>query len=89
MITPVKWADDTAPHIAENVGQQMEDEATASSEEVYPIGQLRRAKARALAVMGRQERYDVSVPVELSEFSYKLPHDSGNGQGKPPGHSEV
>ena len=69
----------------------MEDEATASSEEVYPIGKLRRAKARALAAMGRQEGYDVSasVPVELSEFSYKTPHDMGNGQSKPPGHSEV
>ena len=86
MITPVRWADDTARHIAENVGQQMEDEATASSEEVYPMGQLRRAKARALAAMGRQqERYDVSVPTELTEFSYKVPHDSG----KNPGHSEV
>ena len=27
MLTPVKWADDTARHIAENVGQQMENEA--------------------------------------------------------------
>ena len=52
LITPVRWADDTARHIAENVGQQMEDKATASSDEVYLIGQLRRAKARALAAMG-------------------------------------
>ena len=64
----------------------MEDEATASNDEVYPMGQLRRAKARALAAMGRQqERYDISVPTELAEFNYKVPHDSG----KPPGHSEV
>ena len=69
MITPVKWADDTARHIAENMGQQMEDEAT--DDEVYPTGQLRRIKARALAAMGRQqEAYDVSNPRELTEFSY-------------------
>ena len=91
LITPVRWADDTARHIAENVGQQMEDEAAASDDEVYPMGQLRRAKARALAAMGRQERYDVSatVPADLSEFSYKLPHELAKEQSKPPGHSEV
>ena len=71
LITPVRWADDTARHIADNVGQQMEDEAAASADEVYPMGQLRRAKARALAAMGRQEEYDVSanVPADLSGFS--------------------
>ena len=55
------------------------------------MGQLRRAKARALAAMGRQERYDVSatVPADLSEFSYKLPHELSKEQSKPPGHSEV
>ena len=91
MITPVRWADDTACHIAENVGQQMEDEATASSDEVYPIGQLRRAKARALAAMGRQEKYDLpsTFPADLSEFSYRLPHELSKDQSKPPGHSEV
>ena len=73
----------------ENVGQQMEDEAAASVDEVYPLGQLRRAKARALAAMGRQEGYDVSatVPADLSEF--KLPHELAREQSKPPGHSEV
>ena len=87
LITPVRWADDTARHIAENVSQQMEDEATTSSDEVYPIRQLRRAKARALAAMGRQEKYDMpaTIPVDLSEFSYELSTD----QRKPPGHSEV
>ena len=95
LITPVRWADDTARHIAENVGQQMEDEAAANDDEVYPMGQLRRAKERALAAMGRQERYEVSAtaPVDLSEFSYKLPHELGKElskeQSKPPGHSEV
>ena len=41
------------------------------------MGQLRRSKARALAAMGRQERYNMSatVPADLSEFSYKLPHE--------------
>ena len=69
----------------------MEDEAAASGDEVYPLGQLRRAKARALAAMGRQEGYDVSatVPADLSEFSYKLPHELAKEQSKPPGHSEV
>ena len=69
----------------------MEDEATTSSDEVYLIGQLRRAKARALAAMGRQDKYDVTatVPVDLSEFSYRLPHELNKGQSKPPGHSEV
>ena len=91
LITPVRWADDTAHHIAENVSQQMEDKATASHDEVYPMGQLRRAKARALAAMGRQERYNVSatVPADLSEFSYKLPHELNKEQTKPPGHSKV
>ena len=91
LITPVRWADDTARHIAENVSQQMEDEATASSNEVYPIGQLRRAKARALAAMGRQDKYDVTAtaPVDLSEFSYRLPYELSKDQSKPPGHSEV
>ena len=91
LITPVRWADDTACHIAENVSQQMEDEAAASDDEVYPIGQLRRAKARALAAMGRQERYNMSstVPADLSEFSYKLPHELIKEQSKPLGHSEV
>ena len=58
---------------------------------LWPMGQLRRAKARALAAMGRQERYDVSatVPADLSEFSYKLPHELSKEQSKPPGHSEV
>ena len=86
LITPVRWADDTARHIAENVGQQMEDEATASDDDVYPTGQLRRINARALAAMGRQqEAFDISNPRELTEFSYKVSDDSG----KPPGHSEV
>ena len=86
LITPVRWADDTARHIAENVGQQMEDEATASDDEVYPTGQLRRIKARALAAVGRQqEAYDVSNPRKLTEFSYKVSENSG----KLPGHSEV
>ena len=69
----------------------MEDEAAASDDEVYPMGPLRRAKARALAAMGRQERYDASatVPAGLSEFSYKLPHELNKEQSKPPGHSEV
>ena len=57
------------------------------------MGQLRRAKARALAAMGRQEDYDVSatVPVDLSEFSYsdRLPPKLAKEQSKPPGHSEV
>ena len=55
------------------------------------MGQLRRAKARALAAMGRQERYNVSstVPADLSEFSYKLPHELIKEQSKPLGHSEV
>ena len=91
LITSVRWADDTARHIAENVSQQMEDKAAASDDEVYPMGQLRRAKARALAAMGRQERYNVSATVlaDLSEFSYKLPHELSKEQSKPPGHSEV
>ena len=91
LITPVRWADDTARHIAENVGQQMEDEVTASSKEVYPMGQLRRANARALAAMDRQERYNVSATfhADLSEFSYRLPHELIKEQSKPPGHSEV
>ena len=91
LITPFRWADDTARHIAENVGQQMEDKATANSDEVYLMRQLRWAKARALAAMGRQERYNVSatVPADLSEFSYKLPHELSQEQSKPPGHSEV
>ena len=65
----------------------MEDEAAASNDEVYPMGQLSRSKARALAVMGRQERSDVSatVPVDLSKFSYKLPHELNKEQSKPPG----
>ena len=90
LITPVRWADDTAHHIAENVGQQMEDEAAASVDEVYPLGQLRRAKARALAAMGRQEGEDVSAnaPADLSGFSYKL-SELTREQSKPPGHSEV
>ena len=81
LITLVRWAVDTACHIAKNVGQQMEDEATASSNEVYLNGQLRRAKARALAAMGRQDKYDVTVtaPVDLSEFSYRLPHQCHQG----------
>ena len=67
----------------------MEDEVAASDDEVYPMGQLRRAKARALAAIGRQERYDVSatVPADLSEF--KLLHELAKEQSKPPGHSEV
>ena len=50
------------------------------------MGQLRRAKARALAAMGRQDDYDVSatVPVDTSEFCYKV-----SDQSKPSGHSEV
>ena len=63
------------------------------TDEVYPMGQLRRAKARALAAMGRQDGYEVSatVPVDLSEFSYshKLPPELAKEQSKPPGHSEV
>ena len=41
--------------------------------------------------MGRREGYDVSttVPADLSEFSYKLPHELAKEQSKPPGHSEV
>ena len=84
LITPVKWADDAARHIAENVGQQMEDKA--NDDAVYPTGQLRQIKARAMAAMGRQpESYDVSNPRELTEFSYKVSENAG----KLPGHSEV
>ena len=84
MITPVKWADDAARHIAENVGQQMEDEA--NDDEVYPTGQLRRFKERAMAAIGRQpESYDISNPREMTEFSYKVSENAG----KLPGHSEV
>ena len=93
LITPVKWADNTARHIADNVGQQMEDEATANSDEVYPLGQLRRAKARALAAMGRQDSYERSatLPVELSNFSYsnRQPAVPAKDQSMPSGHSEV
>ena len=93
LITPVRWADDTARHIADNVGQQMEDEAAANSDEVYPMGQLRRAKARALAAMGRQDGYETSatLPVELSNFSYsnRQPAVPAKDQSMPPGHSEV
>ena len=93
LITPVRWADDTARHIADNVGQQMEDEAAANADEVYPMGQLRQAKARALAAMGRQDSYEASatLPVPLSGFSYsgRHPAELAKEQSMPPGHSEV
>ena len=93
MITPVRWADDTARHVADNVGQQMEDEAAANTDEVYPLGQLRRAKARALAAMGRQDSYETSatLPVKLSNFSYsnRQPTELAKEQSMPPGHFEV
>ena len=93
LITPVRWADDTARHIADNVGQQMEDEAADSKDEVYPVGQLRRAKARALAAMGRRDDYGVAatLPVDLSGFSYSgtQPNELAKEQSKPSGHSEV
>ena len=71
----------------------MEDEAAANTDEVYPLGQLRRAKARALAAMGRPDSYETSatLPVELSNFSYsnRQPTVLAKEQSMPPGHSEV
>ena len=93
LITPVRWADDTARHIADNVGQQMEDEAAANSDEVYPMGQLRRAKARALAAMGRQDTYETAatLPDKLAGFSYSGRQSTvpAIDQSMPSGHSEV
>ena len=86
MLTPVKWADDTARHIAENVGQQMENEANDDS--VYPTGQLRRLKERAMTAIGRQtESYDVPNTREMTEFSYKVSDSAGKITGT--GHSEA
>ena len=84
MLTPVKWADDTARHIAENVGQQMENEANDDS--VYPTDQLRRLKERAMTAIGRQpESYNVSR--EMADFSHKAADSAGKITGT--GHSEA
>ena len=84
MLTPVKWADDTARHIAENVGQQMENEAKEDA--VYPTEQLRWFKERAMTAIGRQPgSYDVSK--EMTDFSHKTADSAGKITGT--GHSEV
>jgi hypothetical protein len=74
LITPVRWADSTARNIAEEVGHQMDVEAADTSGEVYPVKQLRRAKASALASLGLVvPSIETSAPPpDLSEFSYRL-----------------
>jgi hypothetical protein len=89
LITPVRWADNTARNIAEEVGHQMEVEATDESGEVYPVKQLKRAKASALASLGMAgpSVTTSAPPPDLSEFSYRL--QSALNKDDPKGHTQV
>ena len=89
LITPVRWADNTARNIAEEVGHQMEVEATDESGEVYPVKQLKRAKANALASLGMAgpSITTSAPPPDLSEFSYRL--QSALNKDDPMGHTQV